>query len=249
MRSLKPLFRRVPGTLASLALVALLTMPAASAAVGHLKVTVGGVTPGGIVPDKLAFCVPNGKGQAKLGPNRNPSIAWSSGPDGTKSYAIIVHDPDVPSVGKNVNRKGVTISASLPRVNFYHWVLVDIPTKVHHIPYGAVSRGVTPHGKPAGHAHYGVRGINSYTQWFAHNPKMKGNYGGYDGPCPPWNDTIAHHYHFTVYALDVSQLPLAPHFTGPDALKAMHGHVLARGSVVGLYSVNPRVLRKLRAQQ
>jgi len=32
---------------------------------------------------------------------------------------------------------------------------------------------------------YGVRGINDYTGWFAGDPEMAGNHGGYDGPCPP----------------------------------------------------------------
>jgi len=232
--------------LGTLALIALLAFASAQAATQHLKVTVGGVASGGLIPQKLAFCVPNGSGQAKLGPNRNPSISWSSGPSGTKSYAIIVHDSDVPSVGKNVNKKGVTLSPSLPRVNFYHWVLVDINPGVKHIPYGAVSHGVTPHGKSPGPAKYGVRGINSYTQWFAKNPKMKGKYGGYDGPCPPWNDPIPHHYHFTVYALNVAKLNLGKDFTGPQALKAMKGHILAKGSVIGLYSVKPSVIKKIK---
>ena len=34
----------------------------------------------------------------------------------------------------------------------------------------------------------------------------RGNYFGYDGPCPPWNDAIPHHYVFTLYALDVARL-------------------------------------------
>lgn len=249
MHSMKSLSRVIFGALAALALLTLIPLSPANAATTHLKVKLDGLTPGGIVPQKLAFCIPNGSGGAKFGANRNPSISWSAGPSGTKSYAVIVHDSDVPSVGKNVNKKGVTLSPSLPRVNFYHWVLVDIPPTIHHIPYAAVSNGVTPHGKKAGPAHYGVRGINSYTQWFAKNPKMKGNYGGYDGPCPPWNDSIAHHYHFTVYAVDVSKLPLKPNFTGPQALKALHGHILTKGSVVGLYSVNPHVIKQLKARQ
>jgi phosphatidylethanolamine-binding protein (PEBP) family uncharacterized protein len=68
---------------------------------------------------------------------------------------------------------------------------------------------------------------------------MKGDYGGYDGPCPPWNDSIVHHYHFTVHALDVESLGLSGHFGGPEALKAMEGHVLARGEWVGTYTLNP----------
>lgn len=245
MVATKSVAGRVAGGVAGLVLAGAMAVAPAHAAGDHLRVTVDGLKPGGIVSRKLAFCVPNGKGEARLGPNRNPAISWSSGPSGTRSYAIVVHDSDVPSVGTNVNKKGVTLGASLPRVNFYHWVLVDIPPTVRRIPYAAVSDGVTDHGKPPGPAKYGVRGVNSYTQWFAGNPKMKGTYGGYDGPCPPWNDSIPHHYHFAVYALDVARLPLNGDFSGPQALKAMHGHVLGKGSVTGLYSVNPAVIRRL----
>jgi len=31
---------------------------------------------------------------------------------------------------------------------------------------------------------------------------MKGTYFGYDGPAPPWNDSVVHHYAFTLYAVD-----------------------------------------------
>ena len=56
------------------------------------------------------------------------------------------------------------------------------------------------------------QGINDYTGWFAGDKDMAGNYFGYDGPCPPWNDEILHHYVFTVYALDVPRLDIAGDF-------------------------------------
>ena len=46
---------------------------------------------------------------------------------GTKSFAIVCHDPDVPSKGDDVNQEGRRVPASLPRVDFFHWVLVDLP--------------------------------------------------------------------------------------------------------------------------
>ena len=70
---------------------------------------------------------------------------------------------------------------------------------------------------------------------------MGGHYGGYDGPCPPWNDSILHHYHFTVYALDVASLGLTGPFTGADAQAALSGHVLAEAAHVGTYSLNQDV--------
>ena len=68
---------------------------------------------------------------------------------------------------------------------------------------------------------------------------MGGTYGGYDGPCPPWNDVIIHHYHFKVFSLDIDRLGLDGDFPGTDAISAMQGHVLAGGEVVGTYTQNP----------
>ena len=86
-----------------------------------------------------------------------------------------------------------------------------------------------------------MRGINNYTDWFASDERMKGDYGGYDGPCPPWNDELVHHYHFTVYALDVPSLRLEGAFNGPAALRALHSHILAKGSWMGTYTLNPEL--------
>ncbi|MEM2099651.1 MAG: YbhB/YbcL family Raf kinase inhibitor-like protein [Candidatus Bathyarchaeia archaeon] len=53
----------------------------------------------------------------------------------------------------------------------------------------------------------------------------------YGGPCPP---SGTHRYFFKVYALDV-ELALKPNSRKRDVEKAMHGHVLAEGALVGLY--------------
>jgi hypothetical protein len=70
---------------------------------------------------------------------------------------------------------------------------------------------------------------------------MAGRYFGYDGPCPPWNDSIVHHYLFTLYALDVEHCPVAGDFTGPEVLAAIAGHVLDQASLTVTYSLNPAV--------
>ena len=44
-----------------------------------------------------------------------------------------------------------------------------------------------------------------YTGWFADDPQMSGQYFGYDGPFPPFNDSLVHHYVFTLYALNVAR--------------------------------------------
>ena len=205
------------------------------------SVTVFGFADGAAIPGKFAFAVsvPAAAGHVALSDNRNPAIVWTGAPEGTKSFALICYDPDVPSSGEDVNQEDRTVPADLPRVDFYHWVVVDIPATRSQIAEAADSAGVTAKGKTPGQQPHGVTGINSYTDWFAGDAKMGGDYGGYDGPCPPWNDSIIHHYHFTVYALDVESLGLSGSFTGTDALAAMEGHVLAKASQMGTYSLNP----------
>lgn len=204
-----------------------------------LTVTIDAFRNGDPIPEEYAFCVPAREGHVATGRNRNPHIRWSGAPAGTRSFAIICHDPDVPSRADDVNREGVTVSADLPRITFYHWVLVDIPADRTEILAGEDSQRVTAGGKPPGATGYGVRGINNYTDWFASDETMRGDYGGYDGPCPPWNDEILHHYHFTVYALDVADLGLGARFGGADVERAMQGHILASASWLGTYTLNP----------
>jgi len=194
------------------------------------------------IPGEFAFCVPAQTGHVCLGGNRNPPLAWSGAPTGTRSFALICHDPDVPSCGDDVNQVGRTVPASLPRVDFFHWVLVDLPASITEIAEGEFSGDVVPRGKPGPAAPHGARqGINDYTGWFASDRDMSGDYFGYDGPCPPWNDELRHRYVFTVFALDVERLPLQGKFNGAQAREAMRGHILAQASLTGLYTLNPAV--------
>ena len=190
---------------------------------------------------QFAFCVKDGKGKATFGKNISPELSWSNAPAGTKSFAVVVHDPDVPTKADNVNKEGKTVSKDLKRMDFYHWVLVDLPANTTQLAQGIEGEGVKVGGKALKDAKLGRRGVNMYTNWFAGDEKMKGIYSGYDGPCPPWNDEIVHHYHFTVYALDVEKLEVKDQFGGADAVKAMQGHILGQASQVGLYALNPAV--------
>src|SRR3546814_15011662 len=113
-------------------------------------------------------------------------------------------------------------------------VLVDIAADSAEISEGAYSNGRSPRGKAGPLAPSGTRqGINDFKTWFAADRDMNGDYFGYDGPCPPWNDSIAHRYVFTVYALDVAELPFEGRFTGGDAIKAIQGHVRSEERRVG----------------
>ncbi len=205
----------------------------------NLSVNIDAWNDGDPIPDEYSFCNPADEGHITMGANMSPAIGWTGAPEGTESFVIICNDPDVPSVIDDVNQEGKTIPADLPRVDFCHWVLVDIPASVTSLEKGADSDGITPGGKSPGPTDLGVRGINRYTEWFEGDEQMAGSYGGYDGPCPPWNDTILHHYVFTVYALDTASLGLNGTFSCREALQAMEGHVLAEGSYTGTYTLNP----------
>lgn len=194
------------------------------------------------IPSAYAFCAPDPASHVTLSNNKNPAFTWSDVPAGTQSFVLICHDRDVPSKPDDVNQEGRTVPADLPRVDFYHWVLVDIPATTTGIKEGEYSGGVTARGKDGPAAPGGTRqGINDYTNWFSGDADMEGKYFGYDGPCPPWNDTIVHHYVFTLYALDVDRCPVEGDFTGAHVRAAIAGHILAEVSVTGTYSLNPGV--------
>ena len=192
------------------------------------------------MPERFAFCAPDPDSHVTLSSNCNPHLGWSDVPAGVQSFALLCCDPDVPSRPDDVNQEGKTVPADLPRIDFYHWVLIDIPASEREVETASHSNGVTAKGKSSHDAPSGMRhGINDYTSWFAGDEAMGGQYFGYDGPCPPWNDSIVHHYHFTVYALDVPELTVQGAFTGQDVVDAMQGHILGQASIIATYSLNP----------
>jgi len=207
-----------------------------------LKVTVGGIEPGEPIAPKFAFCQPDGKGRTKDGGNISPAISWSGAPEQTRSFAVVVVDKDVPASFKFANKEGEVIAENAERQDFYHLLLVNIPTVVTSIHEGALSQGVVKGGKPFGNVSYGLTGKNDYEKVAA------GLNGGYDGPCPPWNDMRLHNYYFQVYALDVSSLPLPSDgkFDGRQAQAMIDEHTIARGEVVGSFTNTPALIKKQR---
>ncbi|MGC1378316.1 MAG: YbhB/YbcL family Raf kinase inhibitor-like protein [Anaerolineales bacterium] len=97
-----------------------------------------------------------------------------------------------------------------PGNTFVHWVLYNIP---------ASSAGLAENaGAEAQPADGSVQGKNSAGK------------AGYVGPCPP---SGTHHYHFKLYALDTK---LGQMSMNKDALlKAMQGHILAQGELMGTF--------------
>lgn len=116
----------------------------------------------------------------------NPPMEFEGLPEGTKTLALTIEDPDAASG------------------TFDHWVVWNIP------PVGKFGENTIP----------GTEGLNS------------GGQRAYVGMCPP---SGTHRYFFRAYALD-TQLVLKPETTRKkDLVKAMQGHILAKGELIGLY--------------
>jgi Raf kinase inhibitor-like YbhB/YbcL family protein len=207
-----------------------------------MDLTSSSITEGTPIPGEFAFGIPDEKSHLVFGANRNPALSWSGVPDGTLSLALICYDPDVPTKPDDVNQEGREVPDDLPRTDFFHWVVADLGADLRSIDAGSFSDGVVPRGKGQDHAPVPCRlGANDYTGWFAGDPDMEGQYFGYDGPCPPWNDSLIHHYIFTVFALDVPTLDLPDVFNGDDLRRALDGHILDSASMMGTYTLNPRL--------
>ncbi|ASJ03746.1 hypothetical protein A3L09_06425 [Thermococcus profundus] len=101
-----------------------------------------------------------------------------------------------------------------PGGTFTHWIAWNIP------PTGEIPMGV-PKEKAINEPIRATQGKNDFGKI------------GYNGPCPPRGHGV-HHYHFKVYALD-TELHLKGGSSRSELEKAMEGHVLAWGEVVGLY--------------
>ena len=72
------------------------------------------------------------------GPDQSPPLSWPAGPDGTKSFVLIVDDPDAP--------RGVWV----------HWVLYNIPSEVHSLAAGAGKSAPLPTGAKEGTSSFGA---------------------------------------------------------------------------------------------
>ncbi len=176
--------------------------------------------------------------------NISPHLAWSDLPVGSRSLVLICHDFDVPSCRGDVNQTDREVPADLARTDFFHWVLVDLPALPGELPEGAFSRGFVARGKPGpGTAGSARQGLNDYTRWFAGDRDLAGQYFGYDGPFPPWNDSLTHHYVFTLYAVMVPRLAVEGVFTGEQVRAALAGQVLGEATLSGTYTLNQRLLQ------
>ena len=197
------------------------------------------------MPAEFAFGKPGVDGEpCVFAANCNPHLIWSDVPEGARSYVLTCIDVDAPTVGDDVNKEGRSVRADLPRGEFVHWLMIDISPEFREFGAGACGDSVVAGGKKETFGPPGSKqGINDYTGWFAGDADMAGDYYGYDGPCPPWNDERLHHYHFRVSALDIATLGLEGRFDIGDVRKAMEGHVLAEAEIIGTYSLNASLRR------
>ncbi|HET6202781.1 MAG TPA: YbhB/YbcL family Raf kinase inhibitor-like protein [Planctomycetota bacterium] len=101
-----------------------------------------------------------------------------------------------------------------PGKTWVHWVLYDLPADARSLVEGVPSMDTLPNGAKQGRNDFG---------------KV-----GYGGPMPPRGHGT-HHYHFKVYALD-APLRLPSGSKKAEVERAMAGHILAQGELVGTYS-------------
>ena len=131
------------------------------------------------------------------GSNVSPALTWSGAPDGTRSFAVMCFDPDAPTGS-----------------GFWHWVVVNIPPAVTHLPAGAGSGNGLPAGALQTRTDYGVP--------------------GYGGPCPPAGDH-PHRYLFTLHAVGIDSLPVAADTSAAVIGFQLHFNTLEKVSLMGLY--------------
>lgn len=216
----------------SAVLLAATSLPLPARSESNLMVSLTGTAPDGRLADRHALCPPPNTTEADV----NPGVTWSAGPAGTRSYALLMQDIDVPADFSQIEKPGVVIGSETLRITVDHWVLADIPERTRSIAAGADSKGPVKGGKPLGRTEYGNRGANIYARFFAADADKAGPYGGYDGPCPPRNDEKVHRYVARIFALDIAKLDLAEGFTGEAMLAAMRHHILAEGNATATYS-------------
>src|SRR5512139_347078 len=82
------------------------------------------------IPEQFAFCAPDPAQHVRMSANRNPHLRWTGVPSTARSLVLLCVDTDVPTRADDVNKEGRIVPADLPRTNFHHWVLVDLPPSV-----------------------------------------------------------------------------------------------------------------------
>ena len=103
-----------------------------------LEISSPDIAPGSKIPLEYVY-----SGFGCTGQNVSPALKWSGAPAGTKSFALMVYDPDAPTGS-----------------GFWHWVMFDIPPDVTELPQGAgdLKSGKAPAGAIQSRTDFGVPG-------------------------------------------------------------------------------------------
>jgi Raf kinase inhibitor-like YbhB/YbcL family protein len=141
------------------------------------------------------------------GADRSPPLEWSGVPAEARSLALICDDPDA------------------PMGTWSHWVVFNMSPRVR-----ALKEGIPPAETLSVSA---TEPTEAGDELAAKSRQGRNDFqkAGYGGPCPP---TGTHRYFFRLYALD-NELSLGPTATRADVLKAIAGHILAEGRLVGRF--------------
>ena len=115
---------------------ALLLATAGTASAAPFTLTSTSFKNGGNIEQKNA-----GNIMGCTGDNKSPALEWKNPPAGTKSFALLVHDPDAPTGG----------------AGFWHWIVYNIPADATSLPEGAGSAGL-PKGAVEGNTDMGKPG-------------------------------------------------------------------------------------------
>lgn len=145
------------------------------------------------------------------------SSAFSEGNPIPRKYTCDAEDASPPLAWSGVpaGTKSLALIADDPDApvgTWVHWVIYNLPPTLNGLPE-EVAKTPTAEG--------GVQGINDFRKT------------GYGGPCPPRGKP--HRYFFKLYALD-TLLSLQAGATKAEVEKAMRGHILAQGQLMGTYS-------------
>jgi len=98
-----------------------------------------------------------------------------------------------------------------PMGTWVHWVLFNLPTETREMAENIPADETLPNGAKQGTSDFGRI--------------------GYGGPCPP---SGTHRYFFKIYALD-TEIDLAAGANERQLLKAMEGHIIGQGQLIGKY--------------
>jgi hypothetical protein len=155
------------------------------------------------------------RGEAKM-EVKITSTAFQEGGMIPKQYTCDGQDISPPLAWDSVPPSAKTVALiaddpDAPGKTWVHWVVFDLPASAKGLPENVAAQETLAGG--------GKQGTNDFRKV------------GYGGPCPP---SGTHRYYFKVYVLD-TDLGLDSKTTKDRLLKAMEGHIIAQGQLLGRY--------------